>query len=94
MQSGKFALGIAWDGDCDRCVFFDGSGKLVPTYYLVGVLAEHYLKAYPGAAIVYDLKLCMNTLDIIQQPGSNAYCSSYGIRDQEHTTAGGGQRHC
>ena len=78
MQSGKFALGVAWDGDCDRCVFFDGSGKLVPTYYVVGILAEHYLKAYPGAAIVYDSKLCMNTLDIIQRLKGKAIRSETG----------------
>jgi phosphomannomutase len=65
MQQQTFDLGVAWDGDCDRCVFFDGSGRLVPTYYIVGLLAQHYLQASPGGAIVFDTKLCWNTLDII-----------------------------
>ncbi|HIG44284.1 MAG: hypothetical protein ABGY96_12245 [bacterium] len=67
MSGKQFELGIAWDGDCDRCVFFDHDGELIPTYYIIGLFAEHALKSDPGAAIVYDTKLCWNTLDIIRQ---------------------------
>ncbi|MFT4820454.1 MAG: phosphomannomutase [Candidatus Azotimanducaceae bacterium] len=67
MQKMPFALGVAWDGDCDRCVFFDGDGNLAPTYYIIGLLAEHHLQARPGAAVVFDTKLCWNTLNIIQR---------------------------
>lgn len=67
MSTEKFNLGVAWDGDCDRCVFFDECGNLVPTYYIIGLLAERFLKKNPGRAIVFDTKLCWNTLDIIAQ---------------------------
>jgi phosphomannomutase len=67
MQQAPFALGVAWDGDCDRCVFFDGEGNLAPTYYIIGLLTEHHLKARPGSAVVFDTKLCWNTLDIIER---------------------------
>ena len=78
MQTRDFAFGVAWDGDCDRCVFFDEKGKLAPAYYIVGILAEHYLQAYPGAAIVYDSKLCLHTLDIAQRLQGRAIRSETG----------------
>jgi phosphomannomutase len=67
MSSGGYSAGVAWDGDCDRCVFFEADGTLIPTYYVVGLLAECFLKEKPGAAIVFDTKLCWNTLDVIEQ---------------------------
>lgn len=67
MAGGDFRLGVAWDGDCDRCAFYDEKGALVPTYYIVGLLTEWFLKANPGSAIVFDTKLCWNTLDIIER---------------------------
>jgi phosphomannomutase len=67
MQKAPFALGVAWDGDCDRCVFFDGDGNLAPTYYIIGLLTEYHLKTRPGSAVVFDTKLCWNTLDIIER---------------------------
>ena len=72
MQQQTFAMGVAWDGDCDRCVFFDGDGDLVPTYFVIGLLAKHYLQVQPGAAIVFDTKLCWHTLDVIR---SNRGCA-------------------
>ena len=65
MSDGDFSLGVAWDGDCDRCVCFDGSGELIPTYYLMGIFVDHFLTRKPGGAIVFDTKLCWNTLDMI-----------------------------
>jgi len=65
MSGGNFSLGVAWDGDCDRCVCFDGTGELIPTYYLMGLFVDHFLAQKPGSAIVFDTKLCWNTLDII-----------------------------
>lgn len=65
MTGGNFSLGVAWDGDADRCIFFDGDGNLTHTYYIVGILVDTYLRQYPGASIVYDTKLCWNTLEII-----------------------------
>lgn len=69
MADRAFALGVAWDGDCDRCVFFSGNGDLVPTYYIIGLLAENFLAANPGRAIVFDTKLCWNTLDVVRAAG-------------------------
>lgn len=66
MQSAEFSLGVAWDGDCDRCVFFDGAGRHVPAYYMVGFLAEHLLRQHGGGAVVYDTKVCWNILDVIR----------------------------
>ncbi|MGB9331953.1 MAG: phosphomannomutase CpsG [Steroidobacteraceae bacterium] len=62
-------LGLAWDGDYDRCFFFDESGRFIEGYYLVGLLAESFLKQEPGARIVHDPRLTWNTLDIVRRLG-------------------------
>jgi phosphomannomutase / phosphoglucomutase len=56
-------LGIAWDGDFDRCFFFDSDGRFIEGYYLVGLLAEMMLKKQPGSGIVHDPRLVWNTQD-------------------------------
>ena len=78
MAGGGFDLGVAWDGDCDRCVFYDGDGNLMPTYYMVGLLAETFLSSSPGAAVVFDTKLQWNTLEIIGRLGGVAVPSETG----------------
>lgn len=67
MADQGFSLGVAWDGDCDRCVCFDHEGNGVPAYYLIGLLIEKHLRATPGRCIVYDTKLCWNTLAMIER---------------------------
>ena len=62
-------VGLAWDGDYDRCFFFDEAGRFIEGYYLVGLLAEVFLKAEPGARIVHDPRLIWNTLDIVRRYG-------------------------
>jgi phosphomannomutase/phosphomannomutase/phosphoglucomutase len=62
-------VGIAWDGDYDRCFFFDERGQFIEGYYLVGLLAEVFLKSEPGARIVHDPRLTWNTLDIVRKSG-------------------------
>jgi phosphomannomutase len=62
-------VGIAWDGDYDRCFFFDERGRFIEGYYLVGLLAEHFLKQEPGARIVHDPRLTWNTLDVVRALG-------------------------
>jgi phosphomannomutase/phosphomannomutase/phosphoglucomutase len=62
-------LGLAWDGDYDRCFFFDEQGQFIEGYYLVGLLAEAFLKGEPGARIVHDPRLTWNTLDIVRSHG-------------------------
>jgi phosphomannomutase/phosphomannomutase/phosphoglucomutase len=62
-------LGLAWDGDFDRCFFFDGDGRFIEGYYLVGLLAEAMLVRYPGARIIHDPRLTWNTIELVQQSG-------------------------
>jgi phosphomannomutase len=62
-------VGLAWDGDYDRCFFFDEHGQFIEGYYLVGLLAEVFLKGEPGGRIVHDPRLTWNTVDIVQRHG-------------------------
>jgi phosphomannomutase/phosphomannomutase/phosphoglucomutase len=65
-------IGLAWDGDFDRCFFFDEHGGFIEGYYLVGLLAEAFLKRYPGGRIVHDPRLTWNTIDIVRRCGGEA----------------------
>ncbi len=69
VRSSGADLGIAWDGDFDRCFFFDERGEFVEGYYLVGLLAEAALKKSPGAKIVHDPRLTWNTVEIVEAAG-------------------------
>jgi phosphomannomutase len=62
-------LGLAWDGDYDRCFFFDEHGQFIEGYYLVGLLAQTFLAREPGARIVHDPRLTWNTIDIVRAHG-------------------------
>lgn len=62
-------LGLAWDGDFDRCFFFDGAGRFIEGYYLVGLLAEMLLARQPGAKIIHDPRLTWNTRALVQAAG-------------------------
>jgi phosphomannomutase len=62
-------IGLAWDGDFDRCFFFDHTGRFIEGYYLVGLLAQGFLEKEPGARIVHDPRLTWNTLDIVRRAG-------------------------
>ena len=62
-------LGIAWDGDFDRCFFFDERGEFIEGYYLVGLLAEVFLKGHPGEKVVHDPRLTWNTVDMVTALG-------------------------
>jgi phosphomannomutase/phosphomannomutase/phosphoglucomutase len=62
-------VGLAWDGDYDRCFFFDEKGTFIEGYYLVGLLAEVFLKRERGARIVHDPRLTWNTIDIVRRHG-------------------------
>lgn len=74
----KADMGIAWDGDFDRCFFFDERGAFVEGYYIVGLLAEAFLRKNPGATIIYDPRLTWNTQDIIHRQGGVAIQSKTG----------------
>ena len=62
-------MGIAWDGDFDRCFLFDEQGNFIEGYYIVGLLAEAFLQKEAGARIVHDPRLTWNTLAIVEQQG-------------------------
>jgi phosphomannomutase len=65
----KADVGLAWDGDFDRCFFFDETGGFIEGYYLVGLLAEYFLRRNPGARIVHDPRLTWNTIDLVKRYG-------------------------
>ncbi len=71
-------LGIAWDGDFDRCFFFDHNGRFIEGYYLVGLLAETLLKKQPGSAIVHDPRLTWNTIEQTEAAGGHCVQSKCG----------------
>jgi phosphomannomutase/phosphomannomutase/phosphoglucomutase len=65
----KADVGLAWDGDFDRCFFFDETGGFIEGYYLVGLLAEYFLRRNPGARIVHEPRLTWNTIDLVKKYG-------------------------
>jgi len=71
-------MGIAWDGDFDRCFLFDENGGFIEGYYIVGLLAESILNRNPGGNIVHDPRLTWNTLDIVESAGGKAVQSKSG----------------
>ncbi len=71
-------MGIAWDGDFDRCFFFDENGEFIEGYYVVGLLASAFLQKTPGQRIVHDPRLTWNTIDIVKQYGGEAVCCKTG----------------
>ena len=63
------SAGIAWDGDFDRCFFFDETGAFIEGYYIVGLLASQILKKAKGAKIVHDPRLTWNTVEVVREMG-------------------------
>ncbi len=71
-------FGIAWDGDFDRCFFFDENGRFIEGYYIVGLLAESLLAKNPGEAIIFDPRLTWNTLEVVAASNGRAVQSQSG----------------
>lgn len=71
-------MGIAWDGDFDRCFLFDEKGCFIEGYYIVGLLAESFLKKYPNEKIVHDPRLTWNTIDIVKKTNGTPILSKSG----------------
>ena len=71
-------LGVAWDGDFDRCFFFDENGRFIEGYYIVGLLAESLLAKAPGSAIIFDPRLTWNTLEVVEAGGGRPVQSKSG----------------
>ena len=74
----KADLGLAWDGDFDRCFFFDEHGGFIEGYYIVGLLASVLLESEPGGKVVHDPRLTWNTLEIVKSRGGEAVVSKSG----------------
>ncbi|MDG1311174.1 MAG: phosphomannomutase CpsG [Porticoccaceae bacterium] len=74
----KADMGIAWDGDFDRCFLVDELGNFIEGYYIVGLLAEAFLRKNPGANIVHDPRLTWNTIDVVKRGGGQAIQSKTG----------------
>ena len=62
-------FGIAWDGDFDRCFFFDEAGRFIEGYYLVGLLAQAILAKKPGGKVIHDPRLVWNTVEQVEEAG-------------------------
>jgi phosphomannomutase/phosphomannomutase/phosphoglucomutase len=62
-------VGIAWDGDFDRCFLFDEKGRFIEGYYIVGLLASQVLRRHPGSKIVHDPRLTWNTVEVVREAG-------------------------
>ena len=89
-------MGIAWDGDFDRCFLFDEKGQFIEGYYIVGLLAQAFLLKQAGEKIVHDPRLVWNTLDIVEQYQGITVQSKSGhafIKDvmREHNAVYGGE---
>jgi len=71
-------FGVAWDGDFDRCFFFDADGRFIEGYYLVGLLATALLARHPGGKIIHDPRLTWNTIEMVRAAGGIPVLSKTG----------------
>ena len=78
MKETSYDFGVAWDGDYDRCFFFDGEGNFIEAYYVVGLLAHALLSVNPHQTIIYDPRLIWNTLDVVSRLGGRAVVCKSG----------------
>ena len=72
------AVGIAWDGDFDRCFLYDATGAFVSNYYVAGMLAQTMLTRYPGSTIVHDPRLYWDTEAAIRSAGGTPVIAKVG----------------
>jgi phosphomannomutase len=71
-------IGIAWDGDADRCFFIDGSGEFISGDFITALLAEAFLLKHPGATIIYDLRASHAVRDTVERYGGRALMNRVG----------------
>ncbi len=74
----KADMGIAFDGDFDRCFLFDEKGGFIEGYYIVGLLGQAFLQKHKGAKIIYDPRLIWNTIKLVEENGGEAVMSKSG----------------
>jgi phosphomannomutase len=96
VKADKADVGIAWDGDADRCFFIDGSGEFVPGDFVTALLAESFLMRQPGDTIVYDLRASFAVKDTVARYGGKALMNRVGHafikrRMREENAAFGGE---
>ena len=72
------SLGVAWDGDFDRCFLFDESGRFIEGYYVVGLLSKAFLTQTGGGTVIHDPRLIWNTIDVVESAGGRAVMSKTG----------------
>jgi phosphomannomutase len=91
----KADIGIAWDGDADRCFFIDGSGEFISGDFITALLAEAFLLKHPGATIIYDLRASRAVKDTVERHGGRALMNRVGhafikrrMRDEDGIFAG------
>jgi phosphomannomutase len=92
----KADLGIAWDGDADRCFFIDDTGSFVDGDFLTALLAKQVLKKQPGATILYDVRASRAVADTVREAGGTSYVNRVGhaffkSAMREHGAAFGGE---
>lgn len=78
VRARKADFGIAWDGDFDRCFFFDADGRFIEGYYLVGLLAKALLAREPSGKIIHDPRLTWNTIEMVRDTGGVPVMSKTG----------------
>ena len=91
----KADIGIAWDGDADRCFFIDGSGEFISGDFVTALLAEAFLLKHPGSTVIYDLRASRAVKDTVERLGGRALMNRVGhafikrrMRDEDGIFAG------
>jgi phosphomannomutase len=74
----KADIGIAWDGDADRCFFIDGTGEFISGDFITALLAEAFLLKHPGATVIYDLRASYAVKDVVAQYGGTSLMNRVG----------------
>jgi len=74
----KADIGIAWDGDADRCFFIDGSGEFISGDFITALLAEAFLMKHPGSTIIYDLRASFAVRDVVAKYGGTSLMNRVG----------------
>ncbi len=87
-------IGIAWDGDFDRCFLFDHKGRFIEGYYIVGLLGAQILSQNPGEIVVYDPRLTWNTNELVEQNSGQALQRKPGHACIKEKMRGGNAIYC
>jgi phosphomannomutase len=78
VKASKADVGIAWDGDADRCFFIDGTGEFISGDFITALLAEAFLLKFPGATVIYDLRASHAVRDTVAQHGGTSLMNRVG----------------